>query len=432
MLKNNSFKDKKSSAVEKGICLNDLYGNDKKVVDYQKNRYNKLYKNFQKIFGEFPVKYFSSPGRTEISGNHTDHNKGIVIAASINLDSVACVTESSSKVEIYSDGFDKPFMVGLDELEPVEEEVETTSALIRGIAASLSEKGYKIGGFKACITSDVLIGSGLSSSASVEVLIGTIFNHLYNNGNIPVEEIAKIGQLAENKFFRKPCGLMDQIACAVGGIVSIDFKNKDNPEINKIEFDFLKHGYSLLVVHTGGSHMNLTDDYAAIPNEMHEVAKILGKETCREVDYNYFITNISRIRDKVSDRAILRAYHFFRENERVREQVEALKKDDFTKFLQLVNDSGDSSFKWLQNIYSSNNVSYQPISLALAMTKDFISKIEQGACRVHGGGFEGTILAFLPFPRVDEFKKYISGIFGDYSILDLTIRQNGAVCIVEV
>jgi galactokinase len=418
--------------AESGICLHNLYGKDEKIIEYQKKRYNKLSENFQKIFGRQPVKYFSTPGRIEISGNHTDHNNGIVIAAGINLDSIACVTESDSTVEIFSEGFDKPFLINLSELSPVEGEAGTTSALIRGIAAGLSEKGYKIGGFKACITSDVLIGSGLSSSASVEVLIGAIFNHLYNNGKIPAEELAKIGQFAENKFFKKPCGLMDQVACAVGGIVSIDFKDKDNPKINKIDFDFLKQEYSMLVVHTGGSHINLTDDYAAIPEEMNKVARVFGKETCREVDYNNFLNNIKKIRDKTGDRAVLRAYHFFKENERVKQQIEALNKNNFNEFLKLVNSSGNSSFKWLQNIYSSNVITYQSISLVLAFTEDFISKIGEGACRVHGGGFEGTILVFLPLQYVDEFKKYISGIFGDYLILDLSIRQCGAVSVLEI
>lgn len=425
------------SVAETGIRLESLYGEDKKTIDYQRNRYNKLYKDFKKYFGESQVRFFNSPGRTEISGNHTDHNNGIVIAASINLDSIACASESDSPnnaevIEIYSDRFSEPFVVNLKGLNPLDDEAGTTGALIRGIAAGLSKKEYRIGGFKACITSDVLIGSGLSSSASVEVLIGTIFNHLYNNGKIPAEEIAKIGQFAENEFFKKPCGLMDQMASAVGGIISIDFKNKDNPEINKIDSDFSQYGYSLLVVHTGGSHINLTDDYAAVPAEMREVARTLGSETCRDIDYNNFVNNINKIRGKVGDRAVLRAYHFFKENERVKQQIEELNKNNFNKFLKLVNDSGNSSFKWLQNIYSSNDINYQPISLTLAVTEEFIDRIGQGACRIHGGGFEGTILVFLPSEYVNEFKKYISRIFNGYSILDLTVRQYGAVSVLGV
>ncbi|OGU30629.1 MAG: galactokinase [Ignavibacteria bacterium GWA2_35_9] len=420
------------SDTKTGVYLKNLYGEDEKIIDYQQKRYKKLSKNFREYFREAQVRYFSSPGRTEISGNHTDHNNGVVIAASINLDSIACAAKSNSDVEIYSDGFNRPFKVSLDNLNPVDDEAGTTYALIRGIAAGLSEKGYKIGGLKACITSDVLIGSGLSSSASIEVLIGTIFNHLYNDGKISAEEIAKIGQFAENKFFKKPCGLMDQVACATGGIISIDFKDKNKPVVKKIDFDFNRKGYSLLVVHTGGSHINLTDDYAAIPEEMKSVASVFGKEVCREIDFSYFMKSINRIRSKVSDRAILRVYHFLKENERVKNQIEALKKNDFAKFLHQVNDSGNSSFKWLQNIYSTNDVNYQPVSLALAMTENFIDELGQGACRIHGGGFEGTIQVFLPESSVAEFKKYMEGIFSDFSILNLQIRQTGAVEVIEI
>ena len=415
-----------------GICLSSLYANEDKISGHQKERYSKLKANFKKHFGEAEVKYFSAPGRTEISGNHTDHNNGIVIAASINLDSIACVTESDAGIEVYSDGFNKPFKVDLEKLNPLEKETGTTYALIRGIAAGLLEKGYKIGGFKACITSDVLIGSGLSSSASIEVLIGTIFNHLYNDGKIPAEEIAKIGQFAENKFFEKPCGLMDQMACATGGIISIDFKDKNKPVVKRINFDFDREGYSLLFVHTGGSHTNLTDDYAAIPEEMKNVASALCKDVCREIDFDYFIQNIFKIRGKVSDRAILRAYHFLKENERVNQQINALNKNDFKNFLELVNESGASSFKWLQNIYSGNDVKYQPVSLALAMAENFINELGEGACRIHGGGFEGTIQVFLPSSAANDFTKYIKGIFKDFSVLDLTIRQAGAVRVSEI
>ncbi len=418
--------------VTQKVCLSDLYGNNEKIIDYQRKRYDGLCKDFQRTFGEQPVKYFSSPGRTEISGNHTDHNNGIVIAAGINLDSITCAAKSSSGVEIYSEGFDKPFIVDINKLKPIQKESGTTSAIIRGIASGLTKKGFHIGGFKASITSDVFIGSGLSSSASIEVLIGTIFNHLYNKGKIPPEVIAKIGQYAENEFFKKPCGLMDQIACAVGGIVTIDFKDKNKPRIDKIDFDFSKEGYSLLFVHTGGSHINLTDDYSAIPKEMKSVASAFGKDVCREIEFDYFIKNINKIRGKVSDRAILRAYHFFKENQRVIKQIEALKKKDFKRFLELVNDSGNSSFKWLQNIYSSNDVAYQPVSLALAMTENFIKELGEGACRIHGGGFEGTIQVFLPSFAANDFTRYITGIFKDFSVLNLTIRQTGAVRVIEI
>lgn len=424
--------NKNISVVDKEINLHNLYGDDEKIIRHQKERYSNLTSDFKKYFGDVEVKYFSSPGRTEISGNHTDHNNGIVIAASINLDSIACVAECENNIEVFSKGFKDSFKVELDNLDPVGSEAGTTVSLIRGIAAGLSERGYKIGGFKACITSDVLIGSGLSSSASIEVLIGTIFNHLYNDGSIPEEEIAMIGQYAENKFFQKPCGLMDQMACATGGIISIDFKDKNKPVVNKIDFDFSKEGYSILVVHTGGSHFELTDDYSDIPEEMKSVARALGKEVCRDIEYDHFITNINKIHGKVSDRAILRAYHFFNENKRVIKQVEALSKNNFKDFLKLVNESGTSSFKWLQNIYSANDIACQPISLALAMAENYIHELGEGACRIHGGGFEGTIQVFLPSSAANGFTKYIKGMFKDFSVLDLTIRQAGAVRVAEI
>lgn len=407
------------------ILFRDLYGDDPEIISYQNKRFEKLIKRFNEIFGSQPVKYFSTPGRTEISGNHTDHNHGMVIAASINLDSIACVAEADSVVEIFSEGYEKPFIVQLDNLNPIDAEAGTTNALIRGIASRFAEKGFNIGGFKASITSNVLQGSGLSSSASIEVLIGTIFNHLYNDGKISPEELAKIGQYAENVYFKKPCGLMDQMACAVGGIISIDFYNPEYPTITKINFDFIAQHYSLLFVHTGGSHINLTDDYAAIPKEMKEVAFEFGKQYCVEVDYRNFLNNIRNIRNKISDRAILRAYHFFKENERVKDQTKALSENDFNKFLMLVNKSGNSSFKYLQNIYSSNDVHYQPLSIALAFTEDFINKTGEGACRVHGGGFEGTIQVFIPKLSVDEYKKSILNISDNFKVLELQIRQVG-------
>jgi galactokinase len=407
------------------ILLKDLYSDNLEIVSYQTKRFEKLLKRFNEVFGSQPVRYFSTPGRTEISGNHTDHNHGMVIAASINLDSIACVTEADLVVEIFSEGYENPFTVNLDNLNPIDAETGTTNALIRGIAFRFIEKGFNVGGFNACITSDVLQGSGLSSSASIEVLIGTIFNHLYNDGKISQEEIAKIGQYAENGYFKKPCGLMDQMACAIGGIISIDFYNPENPVINKIDFEFATQDYSLVIVHTGGSHINLTDDYASIPKEMKKVAAELGKQNCGEVDYKNFMNNIKYLRNKISDRAILRGYHFFKENERVKNQMEALRIKEFNKFLSMVNESGNSSFKYLQNIYSSNDFNYQPVSIALAFTEDFINRVGQGACRVHGGGFEGTIQVYLKNSFVDEFIKYISGISETFKVLNLSIRQTG-------
>ena len=404
------------------IMIKELYGAD---YEYQSKRYLKLIAEFEEKFGIANFRFFSTPGRTEISGNHTDHNHGKVIAASVNIDSIACAVKNDSVIEIYSEGYNKPFVVNLDNLNSIDSEAGTTNALIRGIASRFVQKGFKINGFKAVITSDVFPGSGLSSSASIEVLIGTIFNHLYNEGKITAEEIAKIGQYAENVYFKKPCGLMDQMACAVGGIIAIDFYNPVNPIINKINFDFTAQNYSLLFVHTGGSHINLTDDYAAIPKEMREIAVEFGKKYCAEIEYKNFLDNIGRIRNKISDRSILRGYHFFKENERVKNQIEALNTNDFKKFLSLVNESGNSSFKYLQNIYSSKDPNYQPVSMALAFTEDFINHKGKGACRVHGGGFEGTIQVFLENSVVDEFINYISRISDIFKVLNLSIRQIG-------
>ena len=407
------------------VHLKDLYTDNKEIISLQKKRFEKLNNKYIELFGIQPNRYFSTPGRTEISGNHTDHNHGMVIAASINLDSITCVSKADLKVEMFSEGYEEPFIVNLDELRPNDSESGTTNSLIRGIASRFVEKGFNIGGFNACVASDVLQGSGLSSSASIEVLIGTIFNYLYNDGKIPPEEIAKIGQYAENFYFKKPCGLMDQMACAVGGIIAIDFYNPENPVINKIDFEFISKNYSLVFIHTGGSHISLTEDYAAIPKEMKEVAVELGKKFCGEVNYKDFVQNIGSIRNKISDRAILRAYHFFKENERVKNQINALNTNDFKRFLSLVNESGNSSFKYLQNIYSSNDPNYQPVSVALAFTEDFINQKGQGACRVHGGGFEGTIQVFLDNEIVGEFVKYISEFSNNFKVLNLSVRQLG-------
>ena len=419
----------KDLSLIKKVCLSDLYGNNEKTVGAQKKRYGELCKNFKKNFGVQPVKYFSSPGRTEISGNHTDHNNGIVIAASINIDSIACVAPNNSEIQICSDGFDKTFIVNINNLKPIEKETGTTNALIRGIASGLSKKGFNIGGFKAYITSDVLIGSGLSSSASIEVLIGTIFNHLYNEGKISPEEIAKIGQYAENEFFKKPCGLMDQVACAVGGIVSIDFKDKDKPKIDRIDFDFSTTDYSILVVDTGDDHADLTEDYASIPKEMKQVAQFFNKDYCREISSELLLKNIKGLRKKVSDRSILRAIHFINENERVEKQINALRKNNFDLFLKLVDESGNSSFKYLQNIYSPRKIEKQGVSLALALSDIFIRKHGKGACRVHGGGFAGTIQVFLPNNLTDNYKKFISESFDEKAVKIISIRDKGAVCL---
>ena len=408
-----------------------VYGQNKEILSTQNRRFEKLTKKHKNLFGDQTRHLFSTPGRTEIGGNHTDHNLGMVLAASVNLDSIAVASENNERrIVLYSENYPDAFEVDLNYLHIKQEERGTTSSLIRGIAARFAELGHRINGFSACISSEVLPGSGLSSSASIEVLIGTILNNLFNAGNIPAEKIAMIGQFAENNYFGKPCGLMDQIACAVGGIMMIDFMEPDNPQIRPIDFDFDSRNYTILVVDSGDDHADLTDDYAAIPGEMISVARELGYNHCRDLDYDLLLNNIKYLRDKVSDRAILRAFHFLEENQRVLQQVKCLEKNNFKKFLSVVTASGNSSFKWLQNIYSPKTVAKQGLSIALALTEKFIDEKGEGACRVHGGGFAGTIQVFLPDSQVPEYVENIQKIFGSDSIRLLKIRSTGTTEII--
>ena len=406
------------------LALEKLYEN----VEKQQIRYSKLRETYEEKFGDSDLHYFSTPGRTEIGGNHTDHNHGRVLAASINLDSIAVAARNSeNSVVLYSEGYDSSFIVDLSQLNIVQEEQETTYALIRGIAARFKQLGYQTGGVNICMTSDVLPGSGLSSSASIEVLIGSIFNVLYNENRIAPEELAKIGQYAENEFFGKPSGLMDQIACAVGGIISIDFKDPHKPFVNKVNFDFNTQNYNVLVVDTGGNHVDLTEDYAAVPAEMKAVASAFNAEVLRDISKEQFSAGIPQLRKNLGDRSVLRSLHFISENERVAGQVASLESDDLCNFLNLVKASGNSSFKWLQNIYSTKNIQEQGMTLALALTEKFIDKIQAGACRVHGGGFAGTILVFLPENYVSEYVNEIEQVFEKGCTTVLSIRQHGTV-----
>ena len=402
---------------------------DKSLVTQKTERFLRALVKFEALFGRKPVEVFSAPGRSEVSGNHTDHQKGHVLAASINLDAIAVVAPTEDMVvHLVSDGY--PLLeVELDQTEVRDEERETTAALVRGVAAGFRERGFSVGGFEAYVTSDVLIGAGLSSSAAFESLIGTIFSGIYNELGVSNVEIAKIGQYAENVYFGKPCGLMDQMACSVGGLVYIDFKDVQNPVIEQIPADFETHAYSLCIVDTKGSHANLTADYAAIPAEMKAVAAYFGKECLREVPEEKFIENLASLREQTNDRAVLRGMHFYGEQKRVSSAVNALKRDDFGEFLRKIRESGDSSSKLLQNSYSPANPLVQNITVALALSEYLLK--DQGVCRIHGGGFAGTIQAFVKNSAVAEYKEAMEKVFGADSCHVLKVRPFGGIRMFE-
>ena len=403
--------------------LKDIYI-DESVLEYQKERYVKAIESFEELFGVKDVEIYSAPGRSEIGGNHTDHQCGRVLAASINLDAIAIVAKKESGIVLKSEGY--PMInVSLADLLPKKEEEGTSAGLIRGVAARLKEEGYEIGGFEAYVTSDVLNGAGMSSSAAFEVLIGNILSGLYNEGNISPVLIAQAGQYAENVFFGKPCGLMDHMASSVGNLIFIDFADVKNPVIKKVNVNFEDFNHSLCIVDTKGSHADLTDEYAAIPEEMKRVAAYFGKEILKQVDKNEFYTNIPEIRKVAGDRAVLRAMHWFEETDRVIDQVNALEEENFEEFKKLIKSSGDSSFKYLQNVYSVKNLSRQEMAVGLALS-DVILK-GKGVSRVHGGGFAGTIQAFVPNDIVDIYKKNMEDIFGEDACHVLKIRKYGGM-----
>jgi galactokinase len=410
-----------------------LYGNEKKILQYQQNRYQKLFRLFNAKFGKQDVKYFSTPGRTEIGGNHTDHNNGCVLAAAVNLDSIAVAAgNDSNKVIIFSEGYEKPFEINLNNTKVVPTEKNSTQSLIRGIAARFIELGYRTGGFNAFISSDVLPGSGLSSSASIEVLIASIFNKLFNRSVISPVKIAAIGQYAENVYFGKPCGLMDQTACSFGGVIAIDFKNPNQPFIEQVDFNMEKDGYSLIVLNTGGNHVDLTEDYASIPSEMGLVAQFFGKKVLRGLTRKQLTDSISTLRNRSGDRAILRALHFVEENKRIQLQKKALKENRFKDFLSLINESGLSSYCYLQNVISQKEQKEQSMALALELTSSYIKSTGEGACRLHGGGFAGTILVFLPDSKIKKYIKFIETVFGQGCVSSLKFRFHGAVCLSDL
>jgi galactokinase len=409
-----------------------LYGEDCDI-SFVRNRYAGAVDGFFSQYSSLvkedsEVCLFSVPGRSEISGNHTDHNHGKVIAASISLDIIAvAVKNDAGEIRVKSEGFPED-IVSLDGVDKVNEgEFYKACAIIRGVCDGFLKNGFADGGFYAYTTSSVLKGSGLSSSAAFEDMIGNILNHFYNEGKISYVEIAKISQYAENVHFGKPCGLMDQMACAAGGFVAIDFADPKNPIVEKPDFDLSSHGYSLCIVNTGGNHADLNEDYASIPAEMKSVAAYFGKSVLREIKKSDVMANISALREKCGDRAVMRALHFLNENERVERATAALKKDDINDFLSYIKASGLSSATLLQNTYTTKNVREQGISLALAVAADVLDTKPGAVYRVHGGGFAGTIQAFVPNEYVTEFNNAMTSVFGADSAYVLKVRLYGAV-----
>lgn len=414
------------AAIEAGEMdekLKAVYVTDS-AVEAQKPRYIRLINEFVKLFGEDrDVIITSAPGRTEVCGNHTDHNNGKVLAASVNLDAVAVASKNDEDVvRVKSDGHAMN-VVDTSELLPDEAEFGHSTAMVRGVVAKIAGLGYKIGGFDCVTTSDVIGGSGLSSSAAFEVLLGTTLSYLYNDGVINSVEIAKTAQYSENVFFGKPCGLLDQMASSVGTFVTIDFESTENPKIKKVNFDFSKSGHALCIVDTGGSHSDLTDDYAAVRGEMESVAQAMGKDVLREIDFEDFKKAVPSLMGRVSDRALLRAFHFYRENARVEKAIAALESNNFDDFKKVINESGRSSYMYNQNVYTPKNPAEQKISLALCISEGILGV--DGAYRVHGGGFAGTIQAFVPAELLEEYKNSIETVFGKGSCHVLIIRPVG-------
>lgn len=396
-----------------------LYGNAASA----RERYIEACESFEKLYpnsGE--IHLFSAPGRTEVGGNHTDHQHGSVLAGSVNLDVIAVVSlNDDGVIRIKSAGYDMD-TVDITELDYNKNEEGRAIALIRGVCSRFVEMGCKLGGFNAYTTSNVLKGSGLSSSAAFEVLVGTIVNNMFSGG-VDAITIAKIGQFAEKEYFGKPCGLLDQMASSLGGFTYADFADPANPETESIDLDIKSFGYTLCVVDTGGNHANLTQDYADITIECRAVSNALGVDFLRDADTDRFYNNLKEIRENCGDRAVLRAFHFFNEHQRVLDQHKALKAGDFEGFLKLVNASGQSSYDYLQNLYSTSAVAEQGLSLAIALTKQFLG--DKGACRVHGGGFAGTIQCYIPTDMLDSYKQMIEKTFGEGSCCVLNIRPVG-------
>jgi len=408
-----------------------LYG--KEQIASQLERYDHVTDGLTETYGKNhsgrDILLFSSPGRTEISGNHTDHNHGKVIGGSINLDCIAAAAKNESdEVNILSESFHQKFTIDLNSLEPSSKKAGTED-LVRGILKGFKENGYEVGGFDAFVTSNVISSAGVSSSASFEMLLCQILNTLFNDNRVDTVAYAQIGKFAENVYWDKASGLLDQMCCAVGGLITIDFLRPEEPDVKKIDFDFASAGHSLIIVQTGKGHADLTEDYSSIPKEMRSVAKFFGKEFLAEVKEQDVLDHLNEIRKITGDRAVMRSLHFFEENKRVDAEVEALKKGDFGTFLKNITASGNSSWKYLQNCYTTLDFNEQGITVTLALTELFLAEKQCGACRVHGGGFAGVIMAMIPNELVDEYISYIDRYTGKGNAYRMFIRPLGAICV---
>lgn len=392
----------------------------------QRERYRRIAAGYEAHFGKGEVSFFSAPGRTEVGGNHTDHNHGNVLAAAVNLDIVAAAAPIAEPVvRLHSEEYPGTDEIILSELAPQKEEEGTSAALLRGVCARCRELGYRVGGFQAYTATQVLKGSGLSSSAAFEIALVTIISHLFNDGGIDPVTAAQIAQYAENVYFGKPSGLMDQMACSVGGFTAMDFRNPKKPVLEKVEFPLEKAGYALCIVDTGGNHADLTGEYAAIPAEMKAVARELGASVLRDVRKEDFHARMGELRQKLGDRAVLRALHFFRDNTLAQEEAACLKEGDFSEFLSRVVASGRSSALCLQNLYACSDPAHQGLTLALALSESILEG--KGAWRVHGGGFAGTIQAFVPREMLETYRAQIEAVFGEGACHVLSVRSAGGV-----
>lgn len=407
-----------------------LYGEDQ--VEENIRRYSSLTGKFKETYGDKEILIFTSPGRTEISGNHTDHNHGKVLAGSINLDCVGiAAVNGSTRVNIVSETFNQKFTIDLNHMEPSKDKAGTED-LVRGLLKGFEEHGYKTGGFDAYITSNVISSAGVSSSAAFEMLLCSMINKFFNDNQMSTVAYAHVGKYAENVYWDKASGLLDQMACAVGGLITIDFKDPSAPVVEKIDFDFASQDHSLIIVQTGRGHADLSADYSSVPSEMKKVAEFFGKEVCAEVTEEQVIENLKEVRAYAGDRSVMRALHFFEENKRVEAEVAALKEGRFQDFLSDITASGNSSWKWLQNCYTNSSFQEQGISVALALTELYIAGKKRGACRIHGGGFAGVIMAMLPNDITDEYISYIEKALGEGSAYRMSIRPYGAVCVNDV